>query len=196
VLPRHPKPRDDAEKRIIAVLEDAFANQSRGMGNVPPEDGRLLRLLTEAIGAKRVVELGTANGYSALWFCLALRSTGGKLTTHEIDDKRIALARENFQRAGVEDLVTLVEGDAHQTINKLEGPIDLLLLDAEKEGFTDYLEKLLPLVRTGGLILAHDCSGQAHMMEDYFQAIASDPSLETVFVDASRWGMAVTRKMR
>jgi len=196
VLPRHPKPRNEAEKRIIAVLEDAFANQSRGMGNVPPEDGRLLRMLTELIGAKHVVEVGTANGYSALWFCLALRSTGGRLTTHEIDPTRIALARENFGRAGVADLVTLVEGDAHETVERLAGPIDVLLLDAEKEGFTDYLAKLLPLVRTGGLILAHDASGQAHMMENYFEAIASNPALETVFVDASRWGMAVTRKMQ
>ncbi len=195
-LPQHPKPRDAAEKKIIAVMEDMYANQSRGMGNILPEDGRLMRMLTEIIGAKHVVELGTANGYSAMWFCLALRSTGGKLTTHEIDPTRIALAKENFKRAGVEDLVTLVEGDAHKTIKKLTGPIDLLLLDAEKEGFTDYLDKLLPLVRTGGLIIAHDSSGQAHMMHDYFHAIASNPDLETVFVDASRWGICITRKMR
>lgn len=195
-LSRHPKPRDAAEKKTIAVMEDMYANQSRGMGNVLPEDGRLMRMLTETLGAKHVVEVGTANGYSAMWFALALRSTGGKLTTHEIDPTRIALARENFKRAGVEDRVTLVEGDAHQTIKKLTGPIDLLLLDAEKEGFTDYLDKLLPLLRTGGLIIAHDSSGQAHMMHDYFRAIASNPDLETAFVDASRWGMCITRKMR
>jgi len=153
-------------------------------------------MLTETLGARHVVELGTANGYSALWFCLALRSTGGKLTTHEMDPQRIALAKENFRRAGVEDLVTLVEGDAHQTIQKQAGPIDVLLLDAEKEGLTDYLTKLLPRVRVGGLILAHDSSGQAHMMHDYFRAIAANPDLETVFVDASRWGLCLTRKMR
>jgi len=195
-LSRHPKPRDAAEKRIIAVMEDMYANQSRGMGNILPEDGRLMRMLAETLGAKHVVELGTANGYSALWFSLAVHSTGGKITTHEIDVDRIALARENFKRAGVEELVTLVEGDAHETIKRVTGPIDLLLLDAEKEGFTDYLSKLLPLVRTGGLIIAHDSSGQAHMMHDYFRAIVSNPDLETVFVDASRWGMCITRKMR
>jgi len=195
-LSRHPKPRDQAEKRIIAVMEDMYVNQSRGMGNVLPEDGRLMRMLTETLEAKRVVEVGTANGYSAMWFCLALRSTGGKLTTHEIDTNRIAMAKENFKRADVEDLLTLVEGDAHETIKKLTGPIDLLLLDAEKEGFTDYLKKLVPLMRKGGLIIAHDSSGQAHMMHDYFQAIVSNSDLETVFVDASRWGMCITRKMR
>jgi len=195
-LPVHPGPRDEAEEKIVAVMKDMYANQSRGMGNVPPEDGRLLRMLSEVLGAKHVVELGTANGYSTLWFCLAMRSTSGKITTHEIDPKRIALARDNFKRAGVEDLVTLVEGNAHETIKRLEGPIDLVLIDAEKEGFTDYLKQLLPRVRTGGLILAHDSSGQADMMHDYFRALVSNPDLETVFVDASRWGMCITRKMR
>ena len=152
--------------------------------------------LTEAIEAKHVVELGTANGYSAMWFCLALRETGGKLTTHEIDPQRIAMAKENFRRAGVESLATLVEGDAHETIKKLQGPIDVVLLDAEKEGFCDYLEKLLPLVRKGGLIIAHDSSGQADQLEDYFTAITENPNLETVMVDPSRWGVCITRKMK
>ena len=195
-LNRHPDPRDKAEKQIIAVMDDMQDNQARGMGNVLPEDGRLMRMLTESLGAKNVVELGTANGYSAMWFCLALRETGGKLITHEIDQKHIAMARENFQRAGVGHLVTLIEGDAHETIKELIDPIDIVLLDAEKEGFCDYLEKLLPLVRKGGLIIAHDSSGQAYMMDGYFKAITENLDLETVFVDASRWGMCITRKMR
>ena len=195
-LTRHPRPRDEAEKQIVAVMDDMQDSQSRGMGNVLPEDGRLMRMLTETVQAKHVVELGTANGYSAMWFCLALRETGGKLTTHEIDPQRIAMAKENFRRAGVESLVTLVEGDAHETIKRLTGPIDVVLLDAEKEGFCDYLAKLLPRVRKGGLIIAHDSSGQAHMMDDYFKAISKNPDLESVLVDASRWGMCITRKMR
>ncbi len=195
-LSRHPKPRDEAEKRIIAVMEDMFLNQSRGMGNILPEDGRMMRMLTESVKAKRVVELGTSNGYSSLWFCLALRSTGGKLTTHEISPDRIAMARSNFKRAGVEELLTIVEGDAHETIKRLAGPIDVVLLDAEKEGFVDYLNKLLPIVRPGGLIIAHDSSGEAHKMHDYFKAIAAHPDLESVMVDPSRWGMCITRKMK
>jgi len=195
-LTRHPRPRDEAEKQIIAVMDDMQDNQARGMGNVLPEDGRLMRMLTESLEAKHVVEIGTANGYSAMWFCLALRETGGRLTTHEIDPKRIAMAKKNFQRAGVKQLVTLVEGDAHETIKNLRSPIDILLLDAEKEGFCDYLKKLLPRVRKGGLIIAHDSSGQAHMMDEYFKAITENRDLETVLVDASRWGMCISRKMQ
>jgi len=107
-----PVPINEEEKHILSILDDMNRNQSSGMMNVPTVDGRILRLLTEAINAKHVVEIGTSNGYSGTWFCLALRTTGGKLTTHEIDTRRASLARENFKRAGVDKLVTLVEGDA------------------------------------------------------------------------------------
>ena len=83
--------------------------------NVSTADGRLLRQLTESIGAKRVVELGTSTGESGLWFSIALRKTGGKLYTHDIDPGRIAVARENFKRAGVDDIIVITEGDAHET---------------------------------------------------------------------------------
>jgi predicted O-methyltransferase YrrM len=111
-----PIPRTDTEKKILDVLEDMYQNQRQGMWNVPPEDGRLLRLITEATGAQHVVEIGTSNGYSAIWICLGLRATGGKLITFEIDPERASLARKNFKRAGVDTMVTLVEGDAHKEV--------------------------------------------------------------------------------
>ncbi len=191
-----PVPKTDAEKKILSVLQDMYENQRRGMMNVSPDDGRLLRVLTESVGAKHVVEIGTSNGYSAIWFCLALRSTGGKLTTHEIDAKRAALARENFKRAGVDKIVTLVMGDAHKEVTKLKGPIDIVFLDADKEGYIDYLKKLLPLVRPGGLILAHNTSGQAGPMKDYLKAITTDKDLETIFLHMHAQGVGVTLKKR
>ena len=187
---------DDQERQILDVLEDLAENQRRGMRSVSPDDGRLLRLLAEATDAKHVVEIGTSNGYSGIWFCLALRATGGRLTTHEIDPGRAALARENFERAGVASLVTLVEGDAHEEVKKLEGPIDILFLDADKAGDIDYLEKLLPQVRPGGLVLAHNM--QPAMADPaYLEAITSNPALETIFLHKSLWGgVGVTLKKR
>lgn len=190
-----PIPGSEAEKKILGVLNDMFQNQRRGMMNVSPADGRLLRLLTEAVGAKHVVEIGTSNGYSGIWFCLALRTTGGKLTTHDIDEGRASLARENFKRAGVADIVTLVMGDAHETVKKLKEPIDILFLDADKPGYIDYLNKLLPLVRPGGLILAHNTS-MGRQMQDYITAITTNPNLDTLFVDREGAGIGVTLKKR
>ena len=188
--------RTQAEAKILCVLKELYENDRLGMWNVTPQDGRLLRLLTEAVGAKNVVEIGTSNGYSAIWFCLALRNTGGKLTTHEIDTGRIAMARENFKRAGVSDMVTLVEGDAHQTVTRLKEPIDILFLDADKAGYLDYLNKLLPLVRPGGLILAHNTSDLGSMMQDYLKAVTTNPDLETIFLHEHDMGIGVTLKKR
>src|SRR3972149_6098152 len=188
-----PLAKDDAEKKILAALEEIPRKQGR-MLNVPQADGRMLRVLAEAIGAKNVVEIGTSNGMSALWFCLALRTTGGKLITHEIDPETAALARENFNTASVADLVTLVEGDAHQTVSKLEGPIDLVFIDADKEGYSDYLKKTLPLVRPGGLIVAHNINPRMTNAE-YLRAVTTNPDLETVFYLEGA-GMSVTLKKR
>ncbi len=190
-----PIPRDDAEKSILAVLDDLDKNQRAGMMNVPVEDGRLLRLLVEQAGAKHVVEIGTSNGYSGIWLCLALRTTGGKLTTYEIDARRASLARENFKRAGVEKLVTLIEGNAHEEVAKITEPIDLLFLDADKEGYVDYLKKLLPRVRPGGLIVAHNMNTR-QADPGYVKAITSRKDLETLFLHMDRAGVAVSMKKR
>ncbi len=184
-------PNTDAEKTILAVIQDLEAGPR--MENVPPEDGRLLRVLTEAIGAKHAVEIGTSNGYSALWLSLALRDTGGKLTTHEIDPERAALARENFERAGVGDIVTVVEGDAHETVTRIKEPVDLLFLDADKEGYLDYLNKLLPVVRRGGLVVAHNMN-PAQADPRYVAAITENPALETIFLHMEGMGVGVTLK--
>lgn len=185
--------KDDWEKTVLAVLDDMDRTQRRGNMNVPVEDGRLLRLFAESIQAKHIVEIGTSTGYSGVWMCLALKKTGGKLTTYEIDANRADTARANFKRAGVEDLITLVLGNAHEEVQKLTGPIDLLFLDADKEGYIDYLQKLLPKVRAGGLIMAHNMNpGQAD--PEFVEAITKNKDLETLFLHMDASGMSVTLK--
>jgi predicted O-methyltransferase YrrM len=181
-----------AEKRILSVLEEMRAG-GRTYLSVPPEDGRALRLLTEAAGAKTVVEIGTSTGYSGLWLCLALQRTGGRLITFELDPGRAAAARKNFQQAGVDSMVTVVEGDAHQKVATLQGPIDVVFIDADKEGYVDYLVKLLPRVRPGGLLLAHNVGMPG--VREYLDKVAADPELETV-IYREGGGLAVTLKKR
>lgn len=187
-------PRDEAEKKILSVIDD-LDTKRRGNMNVPRIDGRLLRLLTESLGARRVVEIGTSNGYSGLWFSAALRNTGGKLITHEIDPRRARMARESFERAGVSHLVDLVEGNAHEEVLKLKGPIDIVFIDADKPGYPDYLRKLLPLVRPGGLILGHNMV-RPTPDPDFVKAITTDPDLETIFLNMHSAGISVSVKKR
>lgn len=179
-----------AEKKITAVLDEMVRSHQTYL-SVPVEDGKALRLLTEAANAKNVVEIGTSTGYSGLWFCLALRATGGHLTTFEIDHGRAEQARQHFKAAAVEDLVTIVEGDAHQQIAKLKSPIDVVFIDADKEGYVDYLNKVLPLIRPGGLLLAHN----VEMVPDYVKSVTSNPALETIFYREGA-GLAITLRKR
>ena len=188
-LEKSPVPKNDDEKKVLGILDDILANQR--YRNVPSEDGRLLRLLAESMNAKHVVEIGTSTGYSGIWFGLALQKTGGKLVTYEIDAQRAATARANFKRAGMADIVTLVEGDAHEKVTTLKDPIDILFLDADKQGYIDYLSKLLPLIRPGGLIVAHNITpGMADPR--YMEAITTHPDLETIV----RTGVSLTLKKR
>jgi predicted O-methyltransferase YrrM len=195
-MDKDPLGQNKAEQKILDILADIKENQSKGMMQAPIEDARLLRILTESIGAKNVVEIGTSNGYSGIWFCLALKKTGGHLTTHEIDEDRAAMARKNFKRAGVDKMVTLVFGDAHENVKKLEKPIDLLFLDADKSGYIDYLEKLLPLVKPGGLICAHNTTNAGRDMQPYLDAITSNPDLDTLFLHQTGRGISVSLKKR
>jgi predicted O-methyltransferase YrrM len=186
-LEKPPVPKDDNEKKILGILDNILATQR--YRNVPPEDGRLLRLMAESMNAKNIIEIGTSTGYSAIWMGMALRKTGGKLTTYEIDAGRAATARANFERAGMADIITLVEGNAHEKVTSLKDPIDLLFLDADKEGYIDYLNKLLPLVRPGGLVIAHNITPR---MADpkYMEAVTTNPNLETIV----RTGVSLTLK--
>jgi predicted O-methyltransferase YrrM len=186
-------PKDDKEKQALAALEEM--TKGKWYLNVTTREGRVLRQLAESLGAKRVVEIGTSSGYSTIWLAMGVRAAGGKVITHDIDPKIIKIARENFQKAGVDDLITIVEGDAHETVKQLKEPIDLVFLDADKKGYIDYLQKLLPLVRPGGLILGHDM--HAPMPDPrYIEAITKNPALETSFIMMECFGMSMTLKKR
>lgn len=192
---KSPVAKDEAEEKILATLAEMSRQRTPGGMNVPARDGRILRVLAESIGAKNVVEIGTSTGYSTVWLCVALRQTGGKITTFEIDADRAAKARENFAKAGVTSLVTVIEGDAHEKVAQLKDPIDLLFLDADKEGYLDYLKKLLPLVRPGGLIVAHNMN-ERQADPKFVEAITGSPKLETVFLNLESSGIGVTLKKR
>ena len=185
-----PLARDEFENNVLKVLEDVDRNQR--YLNIDRDDGRLLRIQAQSINAQNVVELGTSTGYSTLWMALGLKATGGRLTTYEIDAERASVARANFKRAGLDDRITVVLGDAHIEVKKQKGPIDLVFIDADKDGYILYLKALLPLVRPGGLIIADNMIRPAPDPA-FVRAITTDPALETVFLSTST-GMALSMK--
>ena len=188
-----PLAKNGEEKRALAVLDDM--TEGRWYLNVTTREGRVLRQLTEAMGAKRIVEIGTSSGYSTIWLALAARANGGKVFTHEIDPEKIKIASANFKKAGLDDVITIIEGDAHETIKQHKEPIDVLFLDAEKKGYLDYLNQLLPRIRPGGLILGHDMH---RPMPDprYIKAVTENPDLDTSFLMMESFGISMTLKKR
>ena len=188
-----PLAKNDQEKQALAALDEMTKGQWHL--NVTTREGRVLRQLTEAVGAKRVVEIGTSSGYSTIWLALAARATGGHVFTHEIDPEKVKIARANFKKAGLDDAITIIEGDAHETIKQHKEPIDVLFLDAEKKGYVDYLDQLSPLIRPGGLILGHDMH---RPMPDprYIEAVTKNPDLDTSFIMMESFGISMTLKKR
>jgi len=161
---------------------------------VSEEDGRFLRLMVASNGATRALEIGGANGYSAIWIGLGLRETGGTLTSIEYDPARARVAADNIRRAGLSNVVRVVSGDAFVAIPKLSGPFDFVFLDAWKRDYKRFFDLVFPRMAPRGLFLAHNVVNKESEMRDFLSAIQNNPSALTTIVRPSGEGMSVTYK--
>ena len=138
------------------ALEGALASsEAAGLPpiQVSPLQGKFLWLLAKVCGARSILEIGTLGGYSALWLARAL-PPGGRLVTLEVDPKHAEVALGNLARAGLADRVEIKVGRAVDTLPRLQGPFDLIFIDADKAGYPDYLRLSLGLSRPGTVIVA------------------------------------------
>jgi caffeoyl-CoA O-methyltransferase len=163
---------------------------------VSEEDGRFLRVMIASSGATRALEIGGANGYSAIWIGLGLRQTGGHLTTIEYDPARAKTATENIHRAGLGDVVTVVPGDAFKEIPKVTGEFDFVFLDAWKRDYKRFFDMVFPRLRPRGLFLAHNVVNKQSEMPDFLGTIQNNPAVMTTIVRPSGEGMSVTVKLK
>ena len=180
------------QQKLLQQIKAADTEQL----SISEEDGRFLRLMIVSINAKRVLEIGGANGYSAIWMGLALRQTGGRLVSIEYDPTRARIAADNVRKAALSDVVTIVPGDAFQAVPKLEGEFDFVFLDAWKRDYKRFLDLVLPRVRPRGLFLAHNVVNKQAEMREFLSAIHSSPELWTTIVRPSDEGMSVSLKVR
>ena len=167
--------------------------------------GRLLTILAEISNARNVLEIGTFTGYSATCLAYGLPEEG-HIDTLEINDELEDLIREGWSRAGVEGKITLHIGDARKTIATLEGPYDLVYIDANKREYSEYYDLVFDLVRPGGLILADDVLWDGKLWQDplpqdkqtlgiaaFNDKVMADPRVESVLLPI-RDGLNVIRK--
>ena len=152
----------------------------RRMLNITPDTGRLLWILVNTMRATRIVEVGTSNAYSTLWLADAARLHGGRVTTLELDAAKIAAARANLERAGLQRSVEIVQGRAAESLAALSGPFDLVFLDADRDHYLDYLELVVPKLRAGGLLVADNATSHADELKGYLERVQTHPQLFAV----------------
>ena len=161
---------------------------------VSEEDGRFLRLMVASNRATRALEIGGANGYSAIWMGLGMRETGGRLVTIEYDKARAAQAAANITKAGLSDIVQVISGDAFAEIPKVPGTFDFVFCDAWKRDYQKFFSMVFPRMDKGGLFLGHNVLNKRDEMEDFLKTIHTSPSVLTSIVAPSGEGMSVTLK--
>ena len=166
-----------AEDQVLSQIRDATLARGLPAISVRPEEGRLLQFLAATCNAQVALEIGTLGGYSGVWIARGL-APHGRLITIEKNPKHADVARDHFRLAGISEQVEIRIGDAHNLLPTLsdEGPFDMIFVDAEKEGYTDYLKWSLANLRPGGVLAAHNVFRHGAIVDLRNQ----DPSTEAI----------------
>ncbi len=170
----------------------AAEGRSDGLPIVDPQTGALLHALTLAAGVRRVLEIGTAIGYSGLWIATALPADG-QLITLERDAGRAARARDHFAAAGVAAKVSVMVGDASRYLHKIAGPFDLIFQDGDKHQYQPMLDRLIQLLRPGGTLVTDNVLWSGEVVPGYIEPPARDAADTAAIAAYNRTLVADTR---
>ena len=195
VLSAGQKPSGALTPQIESILKSIRA-ADKGQLAVSEEDGRFLRVLVATRGAKSILEIGGASGYSGIWLGLGARESGGRVVTIEYDPQRAKEAAQNITRAGLTDVVRVVPGDAFKEIPKLQGTFDFVFLDAWKPDYEKFFEMVFPRMTPGAVFTAHNVVNKKNDMEPFLQTIQTHPQLFTSIVSPGSEGMSVSYKLK
>jgi caffeoyl-CoA O-methyltransferase len=198
----HSTPPSEALERVSTATHVAFSPRAQML--VGSLEGRFLAMLVAISGARRILEIGTFTGYSAIAMAEALPADG-RITTLELDPVHAETAAKHIEAAGVGDRVEIVRGPAIESLRRLEGPFDIVFIDADKAGYPDYYEAVVPLVRPGGLIVADnvlwsgrvldapDSDRDSAALRTFNDLVVHDPRVECVMLTI-RDGVTLIRR--
>ncbi|MBN1122730.1 MAG: O-methyltransferase [Anaerolineae bacterium] len=156
---------------------------------IPPETGKFLALLAASAPSGEIVEIGTSAGYSTMWLSLARRH----ITTFEILPEKAALARETFKAAGIEEQVTLIEGDARDHLNSIHNAA-FSFLDAEKDAYEACYNLIIPRIKPGGILAADNAINHAPTLQPWMDCVLEDRRVDALIVPIGK-GVFVCRKI-
>ena len=167
-------------KKLLDEL-DYFGRKHDGYYNIPPETGEFFYMLVLISKAKNILEIGTSNGYSTIWLAEAANQNKGKVTTIEIAEHKIQMAKDNFSRAKLKN-IKIIQGDALKEIPKLKEKFDFLFLDAVKEDYINYIKLAYPKLSKGAVIVADNAIMFEKFMRGYITYVRSNKNLRSVLI--------------
>jgi predicted O-methyltransferase YrrM len=176
---------DEARRRFVDELYAASREHDRAQAdrlerfrNVEPPTAELLGVLIRATRARRILELGTSNGYSTIWLADGAEATGGRVLSVELEAARTELARANHATAGLSGRVELRTEDAGRTLaSSGDGAWELVFLDAERPAYPDYLADLVRTLAMGGVLAVDNVISHEHELVEFTRLIEAEPSL-------------------
>jgi predicted O-methyltransferase YrrM len=190
---------DEQDKTNSEFREQFIRNFRRSSLNTTIGDAMMLRILVESMGAKRGIEVGSANGFGAINMGIGFERTGGHLYTLEIDPRMVKDCRENLRKVGLENTVTCIEGDALKTLPTLQGKFDFVFIDAVKRDYFKYFKLIEPKLKPGAVIVADNVIRSAGAMKDFLDYVQESPNYDTVIIRASMEkgdGMSISYKIK
>lgn len=176
-------------KKVLNKIEELNGSE-RKFWCIPKSTAKFLRFLIIASNSKTVLEFGCSIGYSAIW----MASAADHVYTTEVDEERAELADENFKEAGVDAKITLYQEDIMDVIARWKISIDFVFIDAAKKQYLSYYEHVMPLLKSGGLIVADNCISHANAMRDFLDKVVIDSRVSATLLDVDNGLMLICKK--
>ncbi|PCF97382.1 O-methyltransferase [Vreelandella nigrificans] len=172
----------------------AISDRLRRMLNITRDTGEFLSVLTQATNAKRVLEIGTSNGYSTLWFAQAAQKIAGHVTTVELSEHKFDMAAKNFERSGLSDYITPLQCDAGELLESVDdSSFDLLFLDSNRSEYLQWWPNIKRVLREGGLLVVDNATSHADEMAAFIELVSADSGFTTCTVPVGKGEFLATR---
>jgi predicted O-methyltransferase YrrM len=177
-------------ERLLAELEtfgkqndSTYSERPKRMLNITRDTGQFLAVLVKATGSRRVLEIGTSNGYSTLWLARAVKDTGGSVMTVELSEYKAALAEVNFERSGLKSLIDQVRDDGRNILARAaDESFDFIFLDSERPEYPSWWPHLKRALRPGGLLVVDNATSHADEMAPFVTLVEADGQFTTSLV--------------
>ena len=192
---------DQSLENLLTELEEfgqtndrSISDRPRRMLNITRDTGEFLAVLIHSTGARRILEIGTSNGYSTLWLARAARKLGGTVTTIELSDFKVGMAAKNFARSGLATSIVQVQDDAGRVLARQDdADYDLIFLDSERPEYPGWWPDIRRVLRPGGLLVVDNATSHPLEMEPFIALVNADPGFLTCLVPVGNGEFMATR---